>query len=98
MIRIPFLGDEYQERKASEIIIIECNSVLVCNKKRYRNKEGKIKEGFQINKREGKAVRMASNYIYRDRLPLYTRIDKITFRRINLLENKVPHKWASHQK
>ena len=49
MIRIPFLGYEYQERKASEIIIIECNSVLVCNKKRYRNKGGKIKGMFQIN-------------------------------------------------
>lgn len=52
MIIISFFEDERQSRLASGIIMIECNLVLVCNKKRYRNKVGKIKGMFQINQRE----------------------------------------------
>jgi len=34
--------------------MIEYNLVLICNKKRYRNKVGKIKRMFQITKEKAK--------------------------------------------
>ena len=42
------------DRKASGIILIKCNLLLVCNKKRHANKIKKVTEIFQINQREGK--------------------------------------------
>ena len=45
-------------------MMMECNLVLVCNKKSHGNKIREVKEKFLINRMEGKAERMANNYIY----------------------------------
>jgi len=54
LIRISFFGYGCHGRKASGIIMIGCNLVLICNKKRYRNKVEKIKRMFQITKEKAK--------------------------------------------